>query len=88
MRLKLIFSIAIALALASIALGIVASRPQASATPRLDAMRAETPTGAAYSRRLRVQCDHPAALHLTRFEDGSARLECAHRVLVLVSVPG
>jgi hypothetical protein len=86
MRLKLIFSIA--LALASIALGIAVVQPQASATPRLDAMRAEIPTGADYSRRLRVQCDHPAALHLSRFEDGSARLECAHRVLVLVSVPG
>jgi hypothetical protein len=86
MRLKLIFSIA--LALASIALALAVAQPQAFATPRLDPIRAETPTGAAYSRRLRVQCDHPATLHLTRFEDGSARLECAHRVLVLVSVPG
>jgi hypothetical protein len=36
----------------------------------------------------RVECPRPLMLHLARFEDGSARLECAHRVLVRVSVPG
>ncbi len=36
----------------------------------------------------RVECPQPPTLHLARFEDGSARLECAHRVLVRVSVPG
>jgi hypothetical protein len=35
----------------------------------------------------RVECATPARLHLRRFEDGSARLECGHRVLVRVSVP-
>jgi hypothetical protein len=35
----------------------------------------------------RVECDRPATLRLHRFEDGSARLECAGRALVRVSVP-
>jgi hypothetical protein len=37
---------------------------------------------------LRLECAHPDALRLHRFEDGSARLECAGRVLIRVSVPG
>lgn len=36
----------------------------------------------------RVECPQPSTLHLARFEDGSARLECARRVLVRISVPG
>jgi hypothetical protein len=36
----------------------------------------------------RVRCEHPGTLRLRRFEDRSARLECAGRVLVRVSVPG
>jgi hypothetical protein len=36
----------------------------------------------------RVHCERPATLRLRRFEDRSARLECAGRVLVRVSVPG
>jgi hypothetical protein len=36
----------------------------------------------------RVECERPRTLRLRRFEDRSARLECAGRVLVLVSVPG
>ncbi len=35
----------------------------------------------------RVECAKPPRLHLRRFEDGSARLECGGRVLVRVSVP-
>lgn len=35
-----------------------------------------------------VLCEHPARLRLHRFEDRSARLECAGRVLLRVSVPG
>jgi hypothetical protein len=35
----------------------------------------------------RVECATPARLHLRRFEDGSARLECGRRILVRVSVP-
>ncbi len=37
---------------------------------------------------VRVQCSKPLSLRLIRFEDGSARLECAHRILVRVAVPG
>jgi hypothetical protein len=83
MSLRLIFL----LALASIALGVIAAQPRASATPRFGVMRAEALTPARL-RPLRVQCDRPSTLHLARFEDGSARLECAHRVLVRISVPG
>jgi hypothetical protein len=36
----------------------------------------------------RVRCERPATLRLRRFEDRSARLECAGRVLVRVAVPG
>jgi hypothetical protein len=36
----------------------------------------------------RVQCERPGTLRLRRLEDRSARLECAGRVLVRVSVPG
>ena len=36
----------------------------------------------------RVECIIPRTLRLHRFEDGSARLECAGRTLVRVSVPG
>jgi hypothetical protein len=35
----------------------------------------------------RVLCEYPRTLHLHRFEDRSARLECG-RVIVRVSVPG
>jgi hypothetical protein len=86
MSLRLIFLLV--LALASIALGVIAAQPRASATPRFGVMRAEALTAPAHLRPLRVQCDRPSTLHLARFEDGSARLECAHRVLVRISVPG
>jgi hypothetical protein len=33
-------------------------------------------------------CAKPQALHLVRFEDGSAQLRCAQRILLRVSVPG
>jgi hypothetical protein len=36
----------------------------------------------------KVFCERPRALHLHRFEDRSARLECGGRVIVRVSVPG
>jgi hypothetical protein len=36
----------------------------------------------------RVRCAHPGSLSLRRFEDGSAQLRCADRVLVRVAVPG
>jgi hypothetical protein len=37
---------------------------------------------------LRVRCSQPGTLGLRRFEDGSAQLRCAGRVLVRVAVPG
>lgn len=36
----------------------------------------------------RVGCERPWTLRLRRFEDRSARLECAGRVIVRISVPG
>lgn len=36
---------------------------------------------------LRAECRHPQTLRLRRFEDGSAQLRCAGRVIVRVSVP-
>lgn len=36
----------------------------------------------------KVFCERPRGLRLHRFEDRSARLECAGRVIVRVSVPG
>jgi hypothetical protein len=36
----------------------------------------------------RVRCEHPRSLHLHRFEDRSARLECGGRAIVRVAVPG
>jgi hypothetical protein len=36
----------------------------------------------------RIECHHPPKLHLTRFEDGSARLECGEHLLIRISVPG
>lgn len=36
----------------------------------------------------RVHCAAPETLRLRRFEDGSAQLLCAGRVLVRVAVPG
>jgi len=35
----------------------------------------------------RVECDRPRTLGLRRFEDGSAWLECAGRILVRIGVP-
>ncbi|HEV2856861.1 MAG TPA: hypothetical protein VGW80_00465 [Solirubrobacterales bacterium] len=36
----------------------------------------------------KVLCEHPRTLHLHRFEDRSAHLQCGGRVIVRVSVPG
>jgi hypothetical protein len=36
----------------------------------------------------RLACGRPRTLHLRRFEDGSALLECGGRILARVSVPG
>jgi hypothetical protein len=56
----------------------------ASPSPRM--------VGLARARRAhrspRVYCPRPRTLRLIRYEDGSARLICAGRVLARVSVPG
>jgi len=36
----------------------------------------------------RVECKRPGTLELRRFEDGSAQLRCARRLLVRVAIPG
>lgn len=38
-------------------------------------------------RSVGVSCAYPRQLRLLRFEDGSAQLKCAERVLVRVSIP-
>jgi hypothetical protein len=39
-------------------------------------------------RAPRLSCERPRTLRLHRFEDGSAQLKCAGRVIARVSVPG
>lgn len=46
------------------------------------------PTRPAPGPSPRLACERPRTLFLRRFEDRSARLECAGRILVRVSVPG
>jgi len=36
----------------------------------------------------RIECPQPRTLRLRRFEDGSAQLRCAGRVIARISVPG
>lgn len=72
---------------AAIALGLVAAGYAASPPARHPAAT----VGQAMPARpsgIRVNCIHPDALRLIRFEDGSARLNCGRRILVRVSVPG
>lgn len=69
----------IVLALASLALGVAAAKTPA-ATPIFGV--AKTSPNA-----LRAYCATPATLRLARFEDGSAQLKCASRILVRISVP-
>jgi hypothetical protein len=47
-----------------------------------------TSAGAEHSSAPELFCEHPRALHLHRFEDHSAWLECAGRVIARISVPG
>lgn len=80
----------ICLAIAALGLGLVAAAGGVVAL--------ETPVGRygdSYERRIEVppsqtgpQCAHPSALHLVRFEDGSAQLKCGARVLTRISIPG
>jgi hypothetical protein len=79
----------ICLAVAALVLGLVAAAGGVVAleTPvaRYDGryeQRIETPPGQAG-----LQCARPSALHLLRFEDGSAQLKCGARVLARISIP-
>jgi hypothetical protein len=59
-----------------------AGRSSRAAAPSLSPARAlETPV-------LSTRCGFPHALHLDRFEDGSAQVRCRGRLLVRISVPG
>ena len=44
--------------------------------------------GSEHSSARGLFCEHPRTLHLHRFEDRSATLECAGRVIARISVPG
>jgi hypothetical protein len=68
-------------ALSVVTLG-VSVRPACSSRP------VEFAPSHAATAPARVECANADQLTLRRFEDGSARLECGHRILVRVSVPG
>ena len=80
----------ICLAVAALVLGLVAAAGGVVAL--------ETPSaryGERYERPIEAppgqagpQCARPSALHLVRFEDGSAQLKCGIRVLTRISIPG
>jgi hypothetical protein len=81
----------LALAAVTLVLGFCVSfPPHAVRHADADAPQAQRiePGAGAAGRTPRIECEHPATLRLRRFEDGSARLECAGRPLVRVSVPG
>jgi hypothetical protein len=86
MRLKAMFLAVMTAAV--LALGAVAAGYAASPPARPLALEAIGQAIRVPAQRIRVSCNHPVALRLIRFEDGSARLNCGRRVLVRVSVPG
>jgi hypothetical protein len=77
--------IIICLAIAALVLGLAASSPPVEAGTRSSQDIADA---SPLQRSVGVECARPSALRLVRFEDGSAQLKCAARVLVRVSVPG
>ncbi len=76
-----------ALLTASLATLAFAVSPPGPSGPAAAAARAG-PTKPMARPPLRVECSAPPSLRLHRFEDGSARLECAARTLVRISVAG
>jgi hypothetical protein len=46
------------------------------------------PIDGLHSPAIRTRCASPRRLRLDRFEDGSAQVRCAGRILVRISVPG
>lgn len=73
--------------LAAAALALVASLTTA-APPGVPADLRPLPLRVPDHRAPALLCERPDRLRLHRFEDRSARLECAGRVLLRVSVPG
>ncbi|HWT90064.1 MAG TPA: hypothetical protein VN179_03015 [Solirubrobacterales bacterium] len=46
------------------------------------------PAAVALPHAPRLSCERPRTLRLHRFEDGSAQLKCAGRIIARVSAPG
>lgn len=95
MRLQVALLICLALAaltlgLAAAAGGVVAlETPVARYEHRIEMPRYEREHRIGVPRtQAGLQCARPSALHLVRFEDGSAQLKCGARVLARISVPG
>lgn len=74
---------ALAVGLASNGLDQVgaAKTVDADSRPTIEARRGSAPVP-------RIECPAPQTLRLRRFEDGSAQVLCARRVIVRISVPG
>ena len=102
MRIQMAFLICLSLAALTLGLiaaagGVVAlERPPPAGFPYETAGSSDEIPGATadslyeggiVGRSVGVSCAHPRRLRLVRFEDGSAQLKCAERVLVRVSVP-
>ena len=84
MRLQTAFLIC--MCVAALALGLVAAAGEVVVLERSPA--AAHPSGPQTAgRSVGVDCTRPRRLRLVRFEDGSAQLRCAERILVRVSVP-
>ena len=64
-----------------VALEVPVARYRDSPEHPIEAPRSQT-------RQAHPYCARPSALHLLRFEDGSAQLKCGTRVLTRVSIPG
>lgn len=75
--------VALAVGLASNGLDRVGAAPTTEADTR-SAVEARRGSGLAP----RIECPAPQTLRLRRFEDGSAQVLCAGRVIVRISVPG
>jgi hypothetical protein len=91
MRIQMAFLIC--LSLAALTLGLIAAsggvvvqeRPPSAGFP---SATSESPYERGIAgRSIGVECGRPHELRLVRFEDGSAQLKCAERILARVSVP-
>lgn len=101
MRIQMAFLICLSLAALTLGLigaagGVVAlERPPPAEFPHeiagfpdeAPSATVDAPNGRGAGRSVGVSCARPRRLRLLRFEDGSAQLKCAERVLVRISVP-